>query len=224
MRDVLELLLLRRGQVVLRTDELVAHVARLSGPRGDDGRLAADGRAQLLRLRALHLDRRLRLCDLLRDPVILLADVVQVLDLVDRVLDVRRAEDHVERRRLVGLVYVDEPLPEHVHRCRVLALEEHESLRLEREQRVQRVEPLLVEREVGLHRLQPQRDVPHAPLERADASGVVGDLATQALLALLLRGDLRVERGDPRLDLLPLRDVVAERRSGEDEQDEHCER
>ncbi len=129
----------------------------------------------------------LRVPHLRRDPLVLLADLVQVLNLVERVLDRARAEDEVERRGLVGLVDVDEAPVQGADRCGVLLLQEVEPVRLEPEERVERVEPPLVQREIGLERLQPKRDVADLRLERADPARVPGDLVAERLLVLLLR-------------------------------------
>ena len=58
--------------------------------------------------------------DLRRDRSILRVDLAQRLHAVDRVLDAARAEQDVERRRVVGLVDVDEALVQHVDRLAVL--------------------------------------------------------------------------------------------------------
>ena len=152
-----------------RADELIAHVARLRRAGRDHRGLALDARAQHLRLRA-------RGCHLRASPSPTscatcrswLADLVHVL----RPRRARPARCASRGRRRASR-------PGPTRRCRraalerrdrrpVLLLEEREALRLEREERVQRVEALLVQREVGLERLQAERDVADLRLERAD--------------------------------------------------------
>ena len=77
-------------------------------------------RAERLRLRARGLHLRLRVRHLGRDPAVLHADVGQVRDLVERVMHVRARRGRRRRRGLVGLVDVDEPTVERLHRRRVL--------------------------------------------------------------------------------------------------------
>jgi hypothetical protein len=48
------------------------------------------------------------------------------------------------------------------------------------EELVERVQPVLVQREVGLQRLQVERDVADAGLERTDARGVAVDLVSES--------------------------------------------
>ena len=68
--------------------------------------------------------------------------------------------------------------------CAYCALQEREPVGLHVEELVQRVEPLLVEREIGLERLQAERDVADPRLERPDPRRVVVDLVAQRLLVL----------------------------------------
>ena len=219
-----ELLVLGRREIVRRADELIAHVARLRGAGRDHRGLALDACAQHLGLRAGGFHLRLRRRHLLRDPPVLVADLVHVLHLVERVLHVARAEEDVERRGRVRLVDVDEATLERRDRRPVLLLEEGVALRLEREERVQRVETPLVQREVGLERLQAERDVADSSLQRADPRGEVGDLVAQCLLVSLLLRQPTLQARDLSVDLVLLRHVVAERRRRDDEQDEECER
>ena len=66
--------------------------------------------------------------------------------------------------------------------------EHRQTIGLHMEELVQRVEPLLVEREVRLERLKPERDVADARLERPDPRGVAVDFAAKRLLLLVLAG------------------------------------
>ena len=97
-------------------------------------------------------------------------------------------------------------------------------LRLHVEERVERVEPLLVQREIGLERLQVKRDVADPRLERADARRVVVDLVAQRLLVLSLRRQRVLQRGDLRVELVLAPCVVAERRCRHRKQKQECER
>ena len=81
-----------------------------------------------------------------------------------------------------------------------------------------------MQREVGLERLEPQRDVADAPLELPDASRVAGNLPAKLRLALPVRRDPSLQRRDLRVDLVLLRGVVSERRRGEGEQQDECGR
>jgi hypothetical protein len=82
----------------------------------------------------------------------------------------------------------------------------------------------LVQREIGFHRREPERDIPDLAFERPDPRGEVRDLVPKPLLFLLLRGELSLQRGDLRIDLLFLRRVVAERRRSDHEHNEKRER
>ena len=95
--------------------------------------------------------------------------------------------------------------------------------RLHVEERVQRVEPLLVQREVVLERLQVERDVADARLERPDPRRVVVDLAAERLLLLALPRQRVLQRGDLRVDLVLASCVVAERRRRHRKQEQECE-
>ena len=89
LRKVGELLLPRAGEIVPCSHELVPHVPCLVRPRVDDGGLALDGRAELLRLRAGGPDLQLRVRDLVCDALVLHADVDQIRNLVERLLRFR---------------------------------------------------------------------------------------------------------------------------------------
>ena len=76
---------------------------------------------------------------------------------------------------------------------------------LEPEQRVQRVEALLVQREIRLRASRAERDVADLRLERADPRGVARDLVPQRLLLLLCAVSFPCSDGDLGVDLVLLR-------------------
>src|ERR1700704_3538242 len=103
-------------------------------------------------------------------------------------------------------------------------LEEHKPPRLQREEGVERVEALLVQCQVRLERLEPQGDVAHLRLERPDLRGVLGDLVAERPLLPLVLGQTCLDGRELRVDLVLLRDVVAQRRRRNEEQNDECER
>ena len=98
--------------------------------------------------RLLHLE--LGVLDLAGDPLVLAADVVQELELVEQVREARRLEHDGQRRGRIGGVDLDDPLVQPLRRRLVLALQEDELAGLEPVELVQAVEPALVEREHAL--------------------------------------------------------------------------
>ena len=150
LREIGELLLLRRREIVRGPRQLVLHVPCLGCPRRDDRRLPLDGCAELLRLRARSGHLELGVSNLSGDPSILFADLVQVLHLVECVLNRTGAEHDVERRGGLGLIDVDESPVQGLDRRGVLLLQEVQPLGLEAEERAEGVEPALMQRDVGL--------------------------------------------------------------------------
>src|ERR671935_207456 len=89
-------------------------------PHGDRVRLRGHAGARPLRSRARGGHLRLGRGDLVRDLAILLADLLQVLELVEQVGEARRGEDDGDRVRVVGLVDRDEARVEAPHGLAVL--------------------------------------------------------------------------------------------------------
>src|SRR5207253_7391059 len=110
-------------------------------------------------------------------------------------------------RRLVDR---DEAVVEPTNGEPVLLLQQRVADGLQPEERGQLVEPLLVQREILLERLEMQRDVADPRLQAADARRDVGDLAAQRRLALLLPGEPAVEGCDLRVDRVLLPVALAE--------------
>jgi hypothetical protein len=121
---------LRVEQRVAVRSQLVPDLARLVGSSRDDGdrcggqTLRVGGRA------ALGRRLRLRLPHLMRDPLVLHADGVQKVDVVQEVAEARRRDQ--ERQRVGRLVHVDgaNSLLEHGDHTPILGLQTRQALRL----------------------------------------------------------------------------------------------
>ena len=117
-------------EVVARADELVAHRPRLIRPRPDHRGLGVHRRREASSSSCAPPCTSAFARDTADDDrAILRVDVFQRLDVVDRVLDAARSEEDVERRRVVGLVDVDEPPVQHVERLAVLRAQRREPVR-----------------------------------------------------------------------------------------------
>jgi hypothetical protein len=150
---------------------LIARVALLLRAHRDDLRLGVHAGTHDLRLRTRLPHRVARDPDLGRDVLVLLRDRIEVVDAVERILERLGLDDHLDERRVVRFVQVDHPQVELMHGRRVRVPQEVQALRLERVQRVELVEPALVQLEVALENRQLLRDVADAGLERADVGG-----------------------------------------------------
>jgi hypothetical protein len=175
------------GEVVAAREQLVARVALLLRAHRDHLRLRMDTCSHDLRLLACLVHRVARDAHPRGDVLVLLRDRVEVVDAVERILERVRLDDHLHQRRIVRLVQVDHPQVELVQRGRVGARQEVEPLGLERVQRVELVEPPLVQLEITLEQPQLLRDVAHPCLEVADVAREPADLLLQPRL-LLSRG------------------------------------
>ena len=105
----------------------------------------------------------------------------------------------------------------------VLGAQGREPIALHVEERVQRIEPLLMQRKVVLERRQLERDVADARLERPDPRGVVVNLAAERLLVLALPRQRVLQCGDLRVDLVLASGVVTESRRCRRKQEQECE-
>ena len=187
--EVDELPLARRREIVARSDELVVHLAGLGGPRRDHCRLGVDAGAQRRRLRMrsahLHLARR----DLARDAPVLhrrSPTGTATWSIASSRSRAPRNTSNVDGartrrcRRGAGRASIS--------RCPPVA-GERPATRSGGGRVVQGVEPVLMQPEVGLERLEAQRDVADPRLECPDARGVVRDLGCAATWFLLHAGD-----------------------------------
>ena len=191
----------------LAPGEPVAHGPLLGGASGHGPRRRRDLLAGLAGRVPGLLHLQLGDLDLGRDPLVLRADVVQELELVEQVGEAPRLEHDRQRGGRVGGVDVDEPLVQALHRGPVLALEEDELARLDAVELVQPVELALVEREHVLELVEPRGRAVDVVLERADLGGDDRDLGGEHALALAGRLDLLLEHVDAAVDdLLPLPD------------------
>ena len=100
--------------------QLAAQDRLLLHARVDDLRLLLHAVADLLRARTLHGDLMLRGRDRRGDALVLLRDRAEIVELVDHVVEAARGEQHVDGRRLVLLVDVDEAKVEPLQRELVL--------------------------------------------------------------------------------------------------------
>ena len=133
-------------------------------------------------------------------------------------------EHHVDRVDVRRLVRLDQPQLKACQRCEVRAPDQRELLRLQDEERVELVEPVLMDGERVLELVQLLLRTHHVALHRADLRVDDGDLFREdALLHLRVR-DLVVEGRDALVDhpFLAM-DVAAGRRSGEHERAEDAQ-
>jgi hypothetical protein len=153
--------------------------------------------------------------------LVLRADLVQVVELVDKVGQARGGEEDRDRVGAVGLVDRDEAPVEAALRLPVLRTEEDEAAGLEPVELRQSLELLAVEREVVLEGGEPVARARDLPLERADLAVQRRDPPGQHAFLGACARDAVVQRLDPVLDrLLALVDVVPRGRGGEEEREE----
>ena len=108
--------------------------------------------------------------------LVLRRNQAEVAELVDHVGKAPRSEEHVDGRRLVLLVDLDEPEVEPLDGESVLVPEVAEADRLQLVELVQLVEAPLVQREVRLERSKLCGHVADAVLERVDLRRQAADL------------------------------------------------
>ena len=215
----LVLLAAHRRELALIPGEPIANPSLLCRPGRDEprrlGHLVAGDPRRVPRLP--HLD--LRGLDLGRDPLVLAADVVQELELVEHVSEARRFE--YDRQRLGGLggVDLDEPPVEPLRRSLVLALEVEQPARLEAEELVQLIQLPLVEREHVLEPVEPCGGGVDIALQSADLPRHDLDLRAEDAFPLARTRDLPLEPVDPRVErLLALAETGLAGRGGGDQQ------
>src|SRR5919197_1609598 len=219
--QALPLLRPRRDERRSARHQAVAHGPLLVRPSRDRLRLGRHAGADLLRARTRGGHGFLGRVDLVREPLILGADLVQVVELVDEVGEARGGEEDGHRVGVISLVDGDEAPVEAAHGLPVLRAEENEAAAFEPVELGQPLELLPVELEVALERDEPVARARHLPLERADLAVERRDLRRQHALLGARPGDPVVERLDPVLDrLLALVDVVSGGRCGENEREE----
>ena len=157
----------------------------------------------------------LRRVQLIRDLPVLLADLVDVLDVAEHGAHARSGKNDVEHIDARRLVRVDRAALEARERNAVVAAELYELARLLREHRSRAVEPPLRRGELTLERVQATLRSRDIVLERGDLRVDDGDLLREdALLRLRVR-DLRVQRREAVIDLALLAmNVACSRRRG----------
>ena len=137
-----------------------------------------------------------------RDLGVEVADVLHVVELVESVLEAGRRDDDVERADRILLVQGDKPAVEALLRLRVLTAQEVQALGLQAEKLRQLGESLPVEREVLLQRLELPADVPDRPLQRLDVGRDALDASSERVLARGGHVHLLLERCDALIDVL----------------------
>ena len=192
----------------LAREQLTAGVLLLLRAHRDHLRLGVHASSH--RLRALSRDVNLVACIRHRrgDVLVLARDRLEVVNLVERVLQRRGRENHVDERRVARLVDVDHAEVQLTDDACVLTSQEPEPLRLEGEEGVELVEPALVELEILSQHREPSRHVADLAFERPDLRGDAGDLRRQPRL-------FRPRRRDPRLNGSDLPAVVTGGRGGQ---------
>ncbi len=140
-----------RKQAV-RVQQSVSKRPLLYGAVGNDARLGGDRRPHARRAQAALPHLPLRRPDLARDLFILVSDGVHVIDLVDDVAEAARAQQHIDRRRIVRLVDRDQSPVQPLNRERVLLLEGAQLPRLQPVERLNLLEARPVQAEVVLER------------------------------------------------------------------------
>src|SRR4051812_11620913 len=143
--------LVRTGayQLALARDQLVADGSDLVRPGLNGPRLGRDDASHLARPLSRRVSRGLGSADAGGDLLVLGANLIDVVEAVDRVCEAAGAEDDVEGVHVALLVDLYEPGVQACEREVVLVAEVEVALRLDLEELGQAVELALVEREVG---------------------------------------------------------------------------
>jgi len=157
--------------------------------------------------------------DLSGDERVLLPEPLREFDLVDELAEARGREDDVERVRAPLFVDAHDPHFQAVNGEPVRAAHEPQTLPLQLVERIQLVEPLLMEREILLERRKPGGEVADLLLEVANAAADGLDLVAQRPLPLARLGDAVAEVGQLGVDLLLPLTGTANGRRGENERE-----